>query len=370
MQLLIVGAGAVGTYVGAFLAHSGQLVTLVARSEFVQAVNAAENALTIQSPSGPGWQTRNFRAVACAEAAAESQGLFGPPYDAILLCMKAYDLQGAISELQPRTEQLCHPTASPELQTTFLCFQNGVGSEDEAAQAFGADRVWAATTTSPVSVIKPGCVRVERAHGTVCLAPCQSATGSRRSTSPVRQQSLLVQAFRGALFNFQFTADGRALKWSKLLLNILGNATSAILGLSPAEIYSNHKLFHLEMQALREAVRVMNALRVHPTNLPSYPARTLAAAAQTLPEVLLQPIMCAQLTRGRGTKWPSLYYDVQKSTGHSEVGWLNGAVVRYGRQYGIPTPANQRLTEVLTRIARGDDDARSWQGQVEKLTHY
>jgi 2-dehydropantoate 2-reductase len=284
--------------------------------------------------------------------------------------MKAYDVQGAVGELQLRTEQLCHPTASPELQTTFLCFQNGVGSEDEVAQVFGEDRVWAATTTSPVSVTKPGCVQVERAHGTVCLAPWQLATGSRRSPSPARPQSLLVQAFKGAFFDLQFTTDGRALKWSKLLLNMLGNATSAILGLSPAEVYSHHTLFHMEMQALREAVRVMNAVRVHPVNLPGYPARTLAVAAQTLPEAFLQPIMRGQLTRGRGTKWPSLYYDVQKSTGHSEVGWLNGAVARYGQQFGVPTPANQRLTDVLTRIMRGDDDARSWQGQVEKLTSY
>jgi len=58
---------------------------------------------------------------------------------------------------------------------------------------------------------------------------------------------------------------------------------------------------------------------------------------------------------------------VQNHTGHSEVAWLNGAVVEHGRQLGVPTPANQRLTDVLSRITDGREEAAAWKGQAMRL---
>jgi len=51
----------------------------------------------------------------------------------------------------------------------------------------------------------------------------------------------------------------------------------------------------------------------------------------------------------------------------SEVGWLNGAATRYGRQTGVATPINARLTEILTALTEGRaawDDTR---GRPERL---
>ena len=59
------------------------------------------------------------------------------------------------------------------------------------------------------------------------------------------------------------------------------------------------------------------------------------------------------LGRGRGGKMPSFYLDLESGRGKSEVGFLNGAVVRYGAEVGVNTPVNQALTEILMDLTEG-----------------
>ena len=353
MQILVLGAGAIGAYLGATLGRSGQWVTLVGRKPFVDAAN--QNGIQMHLPDGRSWQTSNFRAISSLAEANCAQGMYTPPYDVIFVCVKAYDVDEAIRELKT-----CEPAVfrAGTGGTIFVSFQNGVGSEERFAEAFGAEQVWAGTTTSPVTVPQAGQVQVARAGGAICLAPMTKVSDAG---------SQMAERVREAFWSMRVYPDARALKWSKLLLNMLGNASSAILGMPPGEIYAQPALYQLESRALREATQVMQALHIRPVNLPHYPAATLAKAVRWLPAAILQPVLRKQLAQGRGSKWPSFYYDVQNHSDRCEVAWLNGAVVKYGRQLGLPTPANQRLTDVLTRMINGEDDASAWQGQVARL---
>ena len=359
MQILILGAGAIGAYLGAYLGRCGQWVTLVGREPFVEA--ASRDGIHMQLPNGRSWQTSNFRAVSSLAEAAKSSGLYKLPYDVIVASVKAYDVDSAIQEIKTHESLICHAQGARDdgavYGAVFLCFQNGVGSEERFATAFGAERVWAATTTSPVTAPQAGQVRVERASGAICLAPL----------IPNVSQAKVIDHLKEAAWSVRVYSDARALKWSKLLLNMMGNATSAILGLSPADIYAQPALYQFEIRALREAARVMQGMNISPVNLPHYPAGALAKAVRWLPSAILQPVLRRQLARGRGDKWPSFYYDVVNHSGKCEVGWLNGAIVECGRQLGIPTPVNQRLTDVLSRITHGEEDPSTWHGQVTKL---
>jgi 2-dehydropantoate 2-reductase len=352
--MLVIGAGAIGAYLGASLGRCGQWVTLVGRKPFVDAVN--QDGIRMHLPDGHTWQTTNFRAVGSLAEANSAQGMYGPPYDAIFICVKAYDMETVIRELKACDPPIYRTDGDG---TCFVCFQNGVGSEERLAQAFGAEQVWAGTTTSPVTVPQAGQVQVARAGGTVCLAPLAKAN---------KAGLLMAARVKEAFWSRRVYPDARALKWSKLLLNMMGNATSAILGMPPGELYAQPAVYQLELQALREATRVMRRLRIQPVNLPHYPAATLASAIRWLPASILQPVLRRRIVQGRGSKWPSFYYDVQNGTGHCEVAWLNGAIAAQGRALGLPTPANQRLADVLMRIVSGVEDAGAWRGQCAKLT--
>ncbi len=328
MRFLILGAGAVGAWIGANLVMARQSVTFVGRLPFVQA--ACTNGIHVTLPGGETWRLRD---VDVATGLAEA--LQRPPltYDAVLLCMKAYALDQAVAELRDHAHALSG--------AAFVAFQNGVGSEERLAAAFGERRTLAATLTSPVSVEGPAAVRLERLGGGVGLAALAVQSEEWRQVAYAMS--------RAPLLSLKSYADWRAMKWSKLLLNIMGNATSALLGVPVAEIYGDRRLFAVEMRMLREALAVMeaHAPRIAAVNLPGHPARLLALALKLLPDAILQGVLARRVSGGRGSKYPSLYYDVAHRSGRSEVSVLNGAVVAAGRRLGVPTPVNEALTEMM-----------------------
>jgi 2-dehydropantoate 2-reductase len=70
---------------------------------------------------------------------------------------------------------------------------------------------------------------------------------------------------------------------------------------------------------------------------------------------------------GRGGKMPSFHIDLYSGRGQSEVGYLNGAVVRHGERAGVPTPVNRLLTDTLLALTRGDVPLETYALQPEKL---
>lgn len=367
MKVLIIGAGAVGGWISAHVARAGHQVTLVGRAPFVQAIRA--HGLRIELPSDQRWETRDLRAVETIDEAMPAQdNLHGPPYDAVLVCVKAYDVAEVVAALRATESAWNRADATdPGRAAQIVTFQNGVGSEEQFASAFGTARVIAGTLTSPVAVVAPGVVRLARAGGGIGLAPLSP---QHSSLNPV------TDALRQTLPRVKTYADYRAMKWSKLLLNIVSNASSAILAMTPAEIYADPRLFRLEMRMVRETLAVTRAAGIHMVNLPGAPAAWLARLTRTLPDWALHPLLRRSIAHGRGDKMPSFYYDVARADGapavhpsvrpRCEVEWLNGAVVTLGRQLGIATPVNAALTEVLSGLVAGREDAATWAGQVER----
>jgi 2-dehydropantoate 2-reductase len=157
------------------------------------------------------------------------------------------------------------------------------------------------------------------------------------------------------------------MKWSKMLTNLLANATSAILGMTPAEIFAHPGLYRLEIGQLSEALKVMEAQDLHAVNLPGTPVRLLALAVNRFPAWLSRPFLRRAVGAGRGGKMPSFYIDLYGGRGTSEVDYLNGAVVRFGERLGINTPANRHLNQTLLGLTRGDIPLGEFTRQPEKL---
>jgi 2-dehydropantoate 2-reductase len=51
---------------------------------------------------------------------------------------------------------------------------------------------------------------------------------------------------------------------------------------------------------------------------------------------------------------PSFHIDLYSGRGKSEVDYLNGAVVRYGKRFHVATPVNQALNEILLALTSGE----------------
>lgn len=341
MKILIIGAGAIGIWVASQIRKhdptAQHAITLLGRPRFVAAANEAGIQVSLLQDDAQSLQ--GVRAISSLEALPNADA-----FDVIIVCTKAYSVPSVIADLQ----------ASPQsfgAGTRLVCFQNGVGSEEIFAQAFGAAQVVAATTTVPVSVLGPAAIRIERLKGGAGLASMAGAMVDD-----------LAQLLGAVTY-----ADWRAMKWSKLLLNIVGNASSAIVGLPVGQIYAQPAGFALEVGMLRECLAVMRQLGVGVVDLPGSRARQLAFVLNTLPNWLLNPILTKQAAKGRGDKMPSFYYEVANHSRQCEVGYLNGAIAAHGQNVGVATPINVCLNDTLSQIIAGAVAAADWQGQIDKL---
>jgi len=161
--------------------------------------------------------------------------------------------------------------------------------------------------------------------------------------------------------------DARSMKWTKLLMNQIGNATSAILAQPPGVTFAHPALANLEIAALRETLAVMAGLGIRPVNVEKYPLGTLAPLLRYGPLWLLRPVLRKIVSGARGGKMPSLYLDLEAGKTKNEVVWYNGAVACAGEGIGVATPVNRVLSETVLRLAAHPQERESWRGNVAKL---
>jgi 2-dehydropantoate 2-reductase len=291
VNVYIVGKGAVGTYLGDLLHGIGVDVTYAPRMlADVSAVDA----------------------------------------DVAIVAVKAYDTASAVATLR---------AAIPYPQKcVFVCPQNGVGNEEQLIAAFGADNVVAASLTVPVARDRQGHANAAK-EGALALAP----TGATAF-------NWLVATFASTGLNVKVVDDWRALKWSKLALNVVANASCAILNVLPNRLVQFDRIFALEIRMLREVRAVMHAIGVAPVDLPRYPVRALLGIA-TLPSPVARAALSSRVAGARGTKPPSLLLDLRSGKPETEVGVLNGAVAAAGLEHRVPTPVNAVYARVLDAIA-------------------
>ena len=335
MRALIVGGGAIGRYCAVRLAQSGHDVVLLLKGR--RAGGSPHER--VQLRAGPWSASFDIRV-----AADPSDPALGHPFELAIVAVKAFsttDAAGAIAAL---------PACGA---ASVLSVQNGIGNEEILAQAFGADRVVAGALT--VAVDRAGASGlVATAKGGLCIAPL--------GADP---HNWVLAAF-GAI-PVKAMPDWRALKWSKLLVNILGNGVCAALDWLPEQVYGDVRAFAVERACLLEALDVMSALGLAPVNLIDVPSALLASAARALPAALLRVVLANRVARGRGDKLPSLLQDLRVHRARSEVTVLNGAVSRAAADAGGRAPANARIADVVSGIAEGRLRWDDFRGRPERL---
>lgn len=335
--ILIYGAGAVGQFVGVTLALAGQDVTLLARPALRDAL--ARHPLVLDREG----QRSATRAVHLPVVTTIAQVVRPPAL--VVLTVKGYDTAAALPDLR----RLAGGGAA------ILTLQNGVGNEETLIEALGAAAVRSGAFTTSVSAPTPGRVVRHTVKGGFGFAPCDGA-----AIEPI------IAPFRATGLPIVVARSHRVLKWSKLLLNMLGNAQSALLDLPPAALFADPRLFALERRAFLEARAAMRAAGIGLTDLPAYQVRALAAV-MALPAPLARRILAARVGGGRGAKMPSLWIDLEAGRGRSELPWYNGAVVALGQRHGVATPVNAALTRLLGAAIADPDSPVAYRGKPERL---
>jgi 2-dehydropantoate 2-reductase len=312
-------------------------VTLLGRRPY-----AGTDAATLKLHEPTGTRTVTLRrASAPADVAAA---------DLAIVAVKAFDLEAALAT----TRQW--PGAA------VLTTQNGVGAEAvaDAWIPYPAPLLAASLTTA----VEPAADGVQRLRtGGVGVAVVRDDAAG----AGARLAARLVASWTAGGLPAVLCRDADAMKWSKLLANLVGNATSAILDMDPAAIYADRRGYRIERAQLLEALAVMRALGLKPIGLPGADVGMLLRGIR-LPAAVGRPLVARGIGGARGGKSPSLRLHVRGGgTGPTEVFWLNGAVAAAGAQAGVPTPVNEALAAIVDEVATDPARAAHFAGEPGRL---
>ncbi len=325
---LVVGAGAVGTYVGGSLALHGYPVVWLVRPGHVATLQA--RGIRLHLPFGEYHLPPAPLATSWDEA-LDLAWRRGVTYEGLVLAVKGYHLESLLPQLEAHRRRL----------PPILSLLNGVGAEEVLAQAVGREKVVYGTLLTAVERYDLGAVRVSKFRG----------MGLEINHPVAPRWHRLFEAARMAP---RLYPDPAAMKWSKLLTNLVANSLSALLDWPPDQVYRHPLTCRWEIAQLREALAVMDALGVPVVNLPKTPVKALAWTVRRLPPGLACPVLRPLVAGGRGGKRPSFHRDLHQGPGRTEARWYHGPVVRYGREKGVPTPVHAALLRIFQAMESGE----------------
>lgn len=329
MKILILGAGAVGTFAGGKLSAAGHQVSLLNHNDaYCRAVNERGCFIVENGKTFP----------ATAKAFPSLTEVFekNDRFELAILAVKGFATERLMNELKPYSEKI----------RRFLALQNGIGNEEILFRFVEADRITAGSLTIACSMETPGTAVAEN-EGGIALAAIPGDRPDLRA--PDRD---IIELFETAGFRVRACSDWRAMKWSKLLLNVIANATCAILDMTAAEIFSDDIAFRLDLQACREVLAVMEALGLKPQALPSQPVPLYAWGIEHLPSKLLQIAFGKKAGKGRGRKLSSLHLDLRSGKNRTESPFLYGAPALAGKEKKISCPALETLNALIESGAK------------------
>ncbi len=327
-RILIMGAGAVGSIVGGYLSLGGNEVTLVGRKKHVDTINSA--GLTIKLG---GVERRNIRKhLSAVEDIRELEGSF----DLIIISVKSFDTPAALQELS----SIITPA------TTLLSLQNGIGNEPLIHQTYPENTLLAGIICMNLNFSSPGHIECSDDKGGIAI-------GLYHGSSEATQNAITALRASGLQVDYS-EPDSTRIKWSKMLLNISSNVLNAITGKSYKEILADKFYGNLAIDALKETFAIMKHEGIAPIKLPGYNVEALAKLCKA-PNFVARQVLRRVADDSENTV-TSMQQDLNKlkdalrNTGKSkntEIQELNGKIVELGKKYGIATPVNEKLCQML-----------------------
>ncbi len=319
MGITVVGAGAIGGTVGAYLARAGHAITFCdAVEEHVAAINA--HGLTIHS-----W-AEDFTVAAPAVLPNDLRG----PLDMVLLAVKAQHTADAMQFIAPQLTD----------DGVVVSLQNGL-NEQTIAAAVGEQRTIGCLVNFSADYLEPGLIH----YG----GPGALKIGELDGSTTPRLQNL--RELLSAWGDVEITPNIWGYLWGKLGYANMLYAT-ALVDASMADVIDQYRPLMVELAS--EVYEVADRLGIKPEAFDGvepalyYPreARDQAALDQALDALVAR--------RRRDQKQRSgIWRDIMVRHRRTEVDEQLGPVIRHGEQVALPLPLTHRVVEYIHNLEIG-----------------
>jgi len=300
MRVAIIGPGAIGCTIGAYLVRGGLEVAFLERDELA-AERLERSGIRVQGVRG------EFHVPAPSTCDASRVG----PVDLAIVCVKAFDTMQAMWQ----HAAVVGPT------TIVTTFQNGLGNVETLAGIVGEGRVLGGSTTLGANLLAPGHVH-HAGDGDTFVGELGGGVSGRAEH--------VAQALTAAGIATRAATDITVRMWAKLAINTGINALTAILRVRNGALARHPETLTLLESAVRETAAVAHV-------------RGVTLDAETLVE------RTREVARRTGANISSMLSDVLAGR-RTEIAEINGAVAMIGRDRGVPTPVNGLLAVLVCAV--------------------
>lgn len=315
MKIAIIGAGAIGSVVAAYLFKSGQEVSLIGRQDQVDAVN--REGLKIKGVRSE----ETFRIKALTR--------LDKNYDLVIFTVKTPDMEAAYQQNAEFLEQ-----------GLVMTSQNGVQADNILSVHYEREKIISSIVMFGATYVRPGEVTFNFDADWIIG---KAFTPKDPTVHEVAQ--VLSKAFK-----VQVVDDIIGMKWLKLFINF-NNCIPAVIGRSMQETFADMDFCRLSILLLREGLSVVESAKIELISLPSFPKeRTLGLAAMPLEQAAA--IIHKVLT---GLSREPLYGSILQSILRgkaSEIDFINGEIVQLANHLHLASPLNSRIVEMVHEVER------------------
>ena len=318
MKIAVLGAGAMGSMLGAFLKLGGADVTLLVRRKEL-AAKMADPGIVMRSYTGADGEKTETAPIPM-KAAVSCEGL--GEMDAVLVMVKGCDtksaLEGAASIIGKDTK--------------VITLQNGIGNTDIIAKTVAPENIYYGCLNMSAIMSAPA-VLDTGLFGDVNVALGAVVKGEEQKKFGDEFADILNKGGIKAVY----TEDIDTEVWNKLLVNIAVNAGCGLVRMRGGEAGADQEFVLLAVDMVKEAIAVGMAMGVK-LDINHFMTHVLPSARKT-----------------SGLHYPSMAQDMLMKKAPTEIDFINGAVERLGKKAGIPTPLNQTITRLVHVIERNYD---------------
>ena len=317
MKIAVIGAGAMGSMLGAYLEAGGADVTLIVRHKEL-----------VEKFISPGISIKSYTEGQDGEvlgpipmkAATDTKEL--GVMDAVLLMVKGPDTKNALEGAANIMDD----------NTKVITLQNGIGNTDLIAETVPAERIFYGCLNMSAIMEQPGVLAgalfgdVNVCLGSVVKEESQKAFGEE-----------LCGYFRSGGIGAEYMDTIDVEVWNKMLVNLAVNATCGLVRLRGGEAGENNEFVMVGVDMIKEAIAVAHKLGVE-LDLNYFMGHVLPSARKT-----------------SGLHYPSMAQDMMMKKSRTEIEFLNGAIERLGKQTGVPTPVNTTVARLVRTIEANYD---------------
>jgi 2-dehydropantoate 2-reductase len=308
MKILVLGAGAIGSVFGGFLAKAGHHVCIIARHAHLEKI--LSRGLIIEGI----WGEHAVGNIAGYESLSELLWKEPGTFDAVLLTVKSYDTEPMIQELTA-----CFPDPPP-----VVSLQNGLGNLDKIETFVGREKTIGGRVIFGVEFIEPGRVRVTVSADSTMLGGLPG--GIERGIV-----ENLAQMLTDAGIATEATDSIEKYIWGKVLYNCALNGLATLMNVHYGVLLTSDSTREIMHQVVTE---IFNVLRASGITLDW-------REPQEYTDLLFSTLIPRTFDHH-----PSMLQDILRHK-RTEIDALNGAVVQIGLEKGIGLPYNWAITKLI-----------------------